>query len=99
MTEAQRKQFFEIRRLMDKLVAAIPMSDETEFNASASAINENAAAIARAIRNDCQPRAISCCDESATDKNQAIMTTPFFVHWSMRSARDQRRTPFITFNL
>lgn len=45
MTEAQRAQFFEIRRLMDKLVATIPMSDETEFNASAPAINENAAAI------------------------------------------------------
>lgn len=45
MTEAQRKQFFEIRRLMDKIVAAIPATDEAEFNASASAINENAAAI------------------------------------------------------
>ena len=51
MTEAQRKQFFEIRRLMDKLVAAIPMSDETEFNASASAINENAAAIRTWLRD------------------------------------------------
>ena len=51
MTEAQRKQFFEIRALMDKLVAAIPATNEAEFNASASAINENAAAI-RVWRKD-----------------------------------------------
>lgn len=51
MTEAQRKQFFEIRRLMDEIVAAIPAADETEFNASASAINENAAAIRTWLSN------------------------------------------------
>lgn len=44
MTEAQRKQFFEIRRLMDKIVAAIPVADEAAFNAAAATINENAAA-------------------------------------------------------
>lgn len=44
MTEAQRKQFFEIRALMDKLVAAIPTANEAEFNGSAFAINENVAA-------------------------------------------------------
>lgn len=44
MNEAQRKQFFEIRALMDKLVAAIPAANEAEFNASTFAINENAAA-------------------------------------------------------
>ena len=45
MTEAQRKQFFEIRALMDRVVAAIPAANEAEFNASASEINKNAAAI------------------------------------------------------
>ena len=44
MTEAQRKQFFEIRRLMDKIVAAIPTADEAAFSSAAATINENAAA-------------------------------------------------------
>lgn len=51
MNEAQRKQFFEIRRMLDNLVATIPMADETEFNASAAVINDNAAAI-RVWRSD-----------------------------------------------
>lgn len=45
LTEAQRAKFFAMRGIMDKVVAAIPMSDEVEFNASAAAINENAAAL------------------------------------------------------
>lgn len=45
LTEKQRAKFFTVRAMMDKIVAAIPMSSESEFNASAAAINENAAAI------------------------------------------------------
>jgi len=45
LSDAQRKQFFAMRGMMDKIVAAIPASSEAEFNASAAAINENAAAI------------------------------------------------------
>lgn len=45
LTEARRAQLFAMRGIMDKVVAAIPMADEAEFNASAAAINENAAAL------------------------------------------------------
>lgn len=45
MTEWQRKQFFEIRRMLDMLVDTIPMSSEAEFNAAAAEINDKASAI------------------------------------------------------
>ena len=45
LTEKQRKQFAAIRAIMDKVVAAIPMSNESEYNQSAATINENSAAI------------------------------------------------------
>lgn len=45
MTEEQRKEFFAMRAIMDKVVAAIPASNETEFNSSAALINENMAAV------------------------------------------------------
>ena len=45
LNEKQREQFAAMRAIMDKVVAAIPMSSESEFNTSASVINENSAAI------------------------------------------------------
>lgn len=45
LTEAQKAQFMEMRRMLDNLVSSIPMADEAEFNASAAIINDNAAAI------------------------------------------------------
>ena len=45
LTEKQQKQFAAIRAIMDKVVAAIPMSNESEYNQSAAVINENSAAI------------------------------------------------------
>lgn len=45
LTETQRKQFAEIRSIMDKVVAAIPVANESEYNQSAAVINDNAAAI------------------------------------------------------
>ena len=44
MTEAQRKQFFEIRRLLDETVAGYSLVNEDAFNSSAEIINRNAAA-------------------------------------------------------
>lgn len=41
----KRSEAVRLRELLDKIVESIPMSSEAEFNASASAINENAAAI------------------------------------------------------
>ena len=52
-------------------------------------MREKAPAIATAIKNDCQPLASAVCDESATEKNHAVMTTPFFVHCSTRIALSQ----------
>ena len=45
LTPDLQKQCADVRGILDKVVEAIPMSNEAEFNASASAINENAAAI------------------------------------------------------
>lgn len=45
LTDAQRAQFFEMRRMMDDLVAAIPATSEAEFNAAAAEVNDKAAAI------------------------------------------------------
>ena len=44
MNEAQRKQFFEIRRLLDELVDGYALNDENTFNANAALINKNTAA-------------------------------------------------------
>lgn len=41
----RRSEARDIRRMLDNLIAMIPMADESEFNSSAAAINENAAAI------------------------------------------------------
>lgn len=45
LNDAQRAQFFEMRRMMDELVSAIPAASEAEFNAAAAEINDKAAAI------------------------------------------------------
>ena len=41
----RRSEARDIRRMLDNLIAMIPMADESEFNSSAAVINENAAAI------------------------------------------------------
>ena len=41
----KRKDAIQLRTILDSVVSAIPMCSEAEFNASAAAINENAAAI------------------------------------------------------
>ncbi len=45
LTNGQRAQFFDMRRIFDNLVASIPASSEVEFNSSAEAINDIASAI------------------------------------------------------
>ncbi len=52
-------------------------------------MSEKAPAIRKAMRKDCQPRTRCCWEASATEKNHATITTPFFVHWSTRIARSQ----------
>lgn len=41
----KRKEAVQLRRILDNVVSAIPAADETAFNSSAAAINENAAAL------------------------------------------------------
>lgn len=62
MTEAQRKHFFEIRRVLDNMIAAIPAADESQFNASAAVINDNAAAIRAWNANADYSRGNICVD-------------------------------------
>lgn len=44
MNDAQRRQFYEIRRMLDNLVEKLALVNEDAFNSSAAEVNENAAA-------------------------------------------------------
>ena len=65
--------------------SALHMEDERGLAVAYKA--QNAAAIAETRTKGRHPRAIAACEGSATAKNHARKTIPFFVHWFTRIAR------------